>query len=142
VLERLHRADGRTVELLRAGAVLGTSFTPAAVGWLLGIGTEEAARRCERAQRTYLVTATDQSYEFTGELIHEVVYDSLAGPTRAAYERTVEAMRARGVRSPTDSGRARRGRIARSCHGRPTRSDRSAARIAVPSPRCRPVAQG
>lgn len=85
VLARVARAGPDAEELLRAAAVLGPSFAPGPVAGLLGIGTEEATRRCERTLDTRLTVVAGRSYEFANDLVQEVLYESLPAPTRVAH---------------------------------------------------------
>jgi predicted ATPase len=85
VLERVRRAGAGAEEVLRAAAVLGPSFTPAAVADLLGIGVPEAARRCERLLPSRLTVVAGHAYEFVNDLVHEVLYATTPAPTRSAY---------------------------------------------------------
>ena len=85
VLARVARAGEQTEELLRAAAVLGQSFAPATVAGLLGIGAEEATRRCERVLPTRLAVVAGRSYEFANDLIQEVLYAGTPAPTRLAH---------------------------------------------------------
>jgi len=87
VLARVRRAGGTAEELLRAAAVLGPSFAPPVVAGLLDIGTQEAARRCERILPTRLVVEAGRAYEFANDLIQEVLYETTPVPTRTAYHR-------------------------------------------------------
>jgi len=85
VLARVARAGEQTEELLRAAAVLGASFAPATIAGLLGIGAEEATRRCERVLPTRLAVVAGRSYEFANDLIQEVLYAGTPAPTRLAH---------------------------------------------------------
>ncbi|GII00084.1 ATP-binding protein [Planobispora takensis] len=87
VLARVRRAGEPAEELLRAAAVLGPSFSPETVAGLLGIGVQEAARRCERILAARLSVVTGRVYEFANDLVQEILYDSVPAPTRTAYHR-------------------------------------------------------
>jgi hypothetical protein len=56
VMERVRRADPQAQEVLRAAAATGPSFAPTAVAGLLDVSVPEAARRCERALSSRLIT--------------------------------------------------------------------------------------
>ncbi|MEV0718048.1 AAA family ATPase, partial [Asanoa sp. NPDC050611] len=85
VLTRVRAAGPGAEELLRAAAVLGTSFAPAAVAGLLGVGTAEATLRCDRILETRLTVVAGRAYEFANDLVQEVLYDSTPQPTRLAH---------------------------------------------------------
>lgn len=85
VLARVARAGEQAEELLRAAAVLGSSFSPVTVAGLLSIGVEEAVRRCERLLPTRLAVVAGRSYEFANDLMREILYDSTPAPTRLAH---------------------------------------------------------
>jgi DNA-binding SARP family transcriptional activator/tetratricopeptide (TPR) repeat protein len=85
VLARVARAGPAAAELLRAAAVLGSSFAPATVAGLLGIGVEEATRRCERMLDTRLTVVAGRAYEFANDLVQEVLYAATPEPTRIAH---------------------------------------------------------
>src|SRR5690606_23084598 len=85
VLARVRRAGTEADDVLRAAAVLGSPFAPATIAGLLGISTEEAARRCERLLETRLTVPTGTAYEFANDLIRESLYDATPLPTRQVY---------------------------------------------------------
>ncbi|MDG4826611.1 AAA family ATPase [Asanoa sp. WMMD1127] len=83
VLARVRAADAE--ELLRAAAVLGPSFAPAALAGLLGIGVADATLRCDRLLETGLTVVAGRAYEFANDLVQEVLYDATPAPTRLAH---------------------------------------------------------
>jgi tetratricopeptide (TPR) repeat protein len=85
VLQRVSRAGAQNEEVLRAAAVVGTSFEPGVVGGVLGLDAVEAARRCEQLLPTRLVVVAGRAYEFAHDLVHEVLYESTPEPTRLSY---------------------------------------------------------
>ncbi|WP_344388197.1 ATP-binding protein, partial [Asanoa iriomotensis] len=85
VLARVRAAGPGAEELLRAAAVLGASFAPAAVAGLLGVGVAEATLRCDRILETRLTVVAGRAYEFANDLVQEVLYDSTPQPTRLAH---------------------------------------------------------
>ncbi len=87
VLARLGRAGADIEELLRAGSVLGASLNPETLAGLLDLPPLEAARRCERAAGTRLLVVVGYAYEFTNDLVQEVLYATTPGPTRQLYHR-------------------------------------------------------
>jgi DNA-binding SARP family transcriptional activator/tetratricopeptide (TPR) repeat protein len=87
IVQRVARIGQEAEDLLRAAAVIGTSFEPDIVGGLLHLDGTEAARRCEHLLSSRLVVAAGRSYEFVHDLVHEVVYTSIPEPTRFAYHR-------------------------------------------------------
>ena len=87
VLARLSRAGRDIEELLRAGSVLGPSLDPETLAGLLDLTPLEAARRCERAAQTRLLVAVGRAYEFTNDLVQEVLYATTPSPSRQLYHR-------------------------------------------------------
>lgn len=87
VLARLGRAGADIEELLRAGSVLGASLDPETLAGLLDLPPLEAARRCERAAGTGLLVVVGRAYEFTNDLVQEVLYATTPGPSRQLYHR-------------------------------------------------------
>jgi DNA-binding SARP family transcriptional activator/tetratricopeptide (TPR) repeat protein len=85
VLARVHRA-GRGVEaMLRAGAVLGASFDPAIVAALLGETPQAVLGTCGVAYEARLLVVAGRDYEFTNDLVQEVLYATTPAPARLAY---------------------------------------------------------
>ncbi len=87
VLSRLARAGPDLEELLRACAVLGRAVDPVVVARMLGLAPHEAAGRCERAAATRLLVPAGPTYEFTNDLVQEVLYATTPAPTRAVHHR-------------------------------------------------------
>ena len=87
VLARLGRAGTDIEELLRAGSVLGASLDPDTLGGLLDLSPLETARRCERAVATRLLVVVGRAYEFTNDLVQEVLYATTPAPSRQLYHR-------------------------------------------------------
>jgi tetratricopeptide (TPR) repeat protein len=87
ILHRVKRAGDRADALLRAAAVLGSSFEPTLVAGLLQLPVPEAARQCELLLESRLVVVADRSYEFAHDLVHEVLYATTPEPTRLSYHR-------------------------------------------------------
>ena len=85
VLARVRRTGPESERILRAAAVLGTSFEPATIGRLLDLPTAEAVQRCEDLLRTRLVVVAERAYEFVHDLVREVLYATTPVPTRLAY---------------------------------------------------------
>ncbi|MDQ1708820.1 MAG: hypothetical protein QOG49_205, partial [Frankiaceae bacterium] len=84
---RVGRTGSDAEALLRAAAVLGTSFEPHIVAGLLQLPVPAAARRCEQLLATRLVVVAGRDYEFVHDLVHEVLYETTPMPTRLAYHR-------------------------------------------------------
>jgi hypothetical protein len=87
ILQRVARAGDRADTLLRAAAVLGSSFEPALVAGLLQLPTPEAARQCEQLLESRLIVVAGRSYEFAHDLVNEVLYATTPEPTRLSYHR-------------------------------------------------------
>ena len=60
--------------MLRAGAVLGASFTPTVVARLLDLPVPTVLTRGEEALAARLLVASGRDYEFANDLIQEVLY--------------------------------------------------------------------
>lgn len=88
VLARVSRAGAEAERVLRAAAVLGSSFEPATVGRLLDVPAAEAVRRCEDLLRARLLAVAERDYEFAHDLVREVLYRTTPAPTRLAYHRS------------------------------------------------------
>jgi DNA-binding SARP family transcriptional activator/tetratricopeptide (TPR) repeat protein len=87
VLARVAGAGGQVEELLRAAAVLGATIDPDVIAQLLALGAPEVGRRCEQALTARLLVVADRTYEFTNDLVREVLYATTPAPTRVAYHR-------------------------------------------------------
>jgi DNA-binding SARP family transcriptional activator len=87
VLSRIRRAGPEADELLRAAAVLGSSFDPDGVAGLLDLSPGAAARRCAQLLPSRLIVVAGRAYEFGNDLIQEVLYATTPAPTRLAYHR-------------------------------------------------------
>ena len=92
VLERLRRAGPDVEELLRAAAVLGTTFDLADVAALLEIPPGEAARRAERAERAGLLSVSGPRFAFPNDLIREIAYVTSPEPTRVERHRRAASL--------------------------------------------------
>ena len=98
IRNRVESAGPEVAEFLRAASVVGPSFDLPAVEALLG--TAEAARASrlgEEALRRKILVESGIEYQFSHEQIRETLYDSIPGPTRAAWHgRTAAIKQARG----------------------------------------------
>jgi hypothetical protein len=84
VLDRVGRAGAETERLLRAGAVLGSAFGPLVAADLLGVAGSEALRSLEGALSAGLLLASGRDYEFTHDVVREVLLATTPSPTRLA----------------------------------------------------------
>jgi tetratricopeptide (TPR) repeat protein len=85
VLSRVRRAGRPVEDLLRAAAVLGSSFDPATLAGLLSEPLPPVVARCEDALDARLLVVSGREYEFSNDLIREVLYASTPAPTRLSY---------------------------------------------------------
>lgn len=93
VPESLQAAVGDRVEaigdparaVLRAGAVLGLAFDPRLAAELVGLAPQDVLACCERALDAGLLVAAGARYEFANDVLREVVYATMPGPTRHAH---------------------------------------------------------
>ena len=82
---RGRRRPGRGAVARRA--VLGATIDPDVIAQLLALGAPEVERRCEQASTARLLVVADRAYEFSNDLIREVLYATTPAPTRVAYHR-------------------------------------------------------
>jgi DNA-binding SARP family transcriptional activator len=87
VLAQVRRTGDDTEELLRAGAVLGATVDPTVVAAMLGLPPHIAVQRCERAVAAGLLVVAGRTYEFTNDLVQEVLYTTSPEPLRVAHHR-------------------------------------------------------
>jgi DNA-binding SARP family transcriptional activator len=87
--DRVRRAGEDVERFLRAGAVIGGAFDLELVGGLVEADQGRAVRLGESALRRGLLVAVDKRYEFAHEIVREVVYDTIPGPSRASWHRQV-----------------------------------------------------
>ncbi len=85
VQARVRRVGVEPERVLRAAAVLGSSFEPAMVAKLIDEPAGEVVRWCEDLLRSRLVVVAGRAYEFAHDLEREVLYDTTPSPTRLAY---------------------------------------------------------
>lgn len=92
VLARVGRLGATTEAILRAGAVLGSTFDPQLAAAIGGIDLPSALQACEGALSDGLLTVAGRHYEFAHDLVREVLYGSTPLPTRTAlHERAMDA---------------------------------------------------
>jgi tetratricopeptide (TPR) repeat protein len=78
--------------VLRAGAVLGSTFDPQLAAATAGIDLPAALQACERALSDGLLKVAGRQYEFAHDLVREVLYSTTPPPTRTAlHERAMDA---------------------------------------------------
>lgn len=84
---RVRRTGDELSRVVGAASVLGAGVEPALLAGLLEDTELGAVRRCEQLVRARLLVPTGDHYEFTNDLVQEVVHESLPTPVRAAYHR-------------------------------------------------------
>ncbi|HEV7897272.1 MAG TPA: AAA family ATPase [Planosporangium sp.] len=87
VLARVRRVDEDTEHVLRAAAVLGVTVDRATLARLVDLPLEVAAGHCEVALSAGLLAPGDDGYEFTHDLVREVLYETTPEPARALHHR-------------------------------------------------------
>ena len=87
VLSRVRRAGAGVEQLLRAGAALGASFDPGTAALVLGEPVAAGVARGAEALAARLLVVAGRDYEFTNDLVREVLYETTPPPTRLAYHR-------------------------------------------------------
>ncbi len=85
VVTRVARAGAAVDDMLRAGAVLGASFSPVVVARLLDQPLPHVLSCGEDALAARLLVASGRDYEFANDLIREVLYATTPEPTRLAF---------------------------------------------------------
>jgi DNA-binding SARP family transcriptional activator len=85
VVDRVRRAGEGTERLLRAAAVLGSSFEPAVAADLAGARGNPALAACEDAQQAGLVVPSGTHYEFVHDVVRETLLATTPSPTRLAW---------------------------------------------------------
>ncbi|HEX2046500.1 MAG TPA: AAA family ATPase [Acidimicrobiales bacterium] len=91
VEQRVARAGREVEELLRAAAVVGTSFDLDFVAALADIGIGDAARRAEHALRAGLLETDGAHFRFAGSVIRDVLYETTPAPIRTSLHRRAAA---------------------------------------------------
>jgi class 3 adenylate cyclase/DNA-binding SARP family transcriptional activator len=92
VLARVARCGDEVEELLRAAAVVGSSFDLATVAELCSARIDDVAERAERARRAGILVEVDVRYELANDLIRDVLYDTTPAPVRLARHQRLAAM--------------------------------------------------
>jgi DNA-binding SARP family transcriptional activator len=87
VLARLRRVGRDAEDVLRAGAVLGASVDPAVVAGMLDLPEHAVARCCAEATGAGLLAVAERDYEFTNDLVQEILYATTPAPVRRAHHR-------------------------------------------------------
>jgi tetratricopeptide (TPR) repeat protein len=85
VSARVRRAGRPVEDLLRAGAVLGSTFDPGELAALTGSPVHVVAGLCADAMQARLLAVAGRDYEFAHDLVREVLYATTPAPTRNAY---------------------------------------------------------
>ena len=88
VLTRVTRAGPGVEPLLRAAAVLGAAFDPRHAAILAGVPIATALGELERALHAGLLRVTGRQYEFSNDLVREVLYAATPEPARTAFHTT------------------------------------------------------
>jgi DNA-binding SARP family transcriptional activator/tetratricopeptide (TPR) repeat protein len=87
VLDRVRRAGAEVEALLRAAAVLGSTVDPSLLARLTGLDQEPVLRACEQALQARLLAVAGREYEFSHDVVREVLYAATPEPTRVAHHR-------------------------------------------------------
>ncbi len=91
-LARLHRAGPAVEHLLRAAAVIGSTFELELLSEVLGQPITAVASWAEAALRARLLSDRGAAYDFANDLIREVLYETTPGPTRTVLHRRLIAL--------------------------------------------------
>lgn len=87
VLDRIDRMGPDLVSLLRGAAVMGSAVEPEVLTRLLDRTLGWTTTACEAALTARLLAVVGQRYDFSHDLVREVLYDSIPEPTRVALHR-------------------------------------------------------
>jgi predicted ATPase len=85
ILARLRGVGEDTEQVLRAAAVLGVTVDPATLARLVDLPLQVTAGHCEAALCAGLLTAADDGYGFSHDLVREALYATTAAPVRALH---------------------------------------------------------
>jgi DNA-binding SARP family transcriptional activator len=92
VTGRAHRCGADVEELLRAAVAIGSAFDVTLVAELLGVSGEEVVARAEPARRAGILVEAGGGYEFSNDLIRDVLYDTTPRPLRVVRHRRLAAL--------------------------------------------------
>jgi hypothetical protein len=67
---------------LRAAVVVGSAFDVALLGELVGISPERSSSEREPARQAGILAESGDGYEFSNDLIREILYDTTPKPLR------------------------------------------------------------
>jgi DNA-binding SARP family transcriptional activator/predicted ATPase len=84
---RVRRTGAAAEALLRAASVLGAALDPLALCGLLGMAPAAVLELCANALEARLLVVSGRNYEFSNDLVREVLYASTPEPVRLAYHR-------------------------------------------------------
>ncbi|GAA3159347.1 hypothetical protein GCM10010531_08400 [Blastococcus jejuensis] len=85
VVDRVARTGEETERLLRAAAVLGSSFDPEVAAAVAGAPPAAALRGFEAALEARLLVAAGREYEFAHDVVRETLLSTTPSPTRLAW---------------------------------------------------------
>jgi DNA-binding SARP family transcriptional activator len=92
VTGRVRRCGPEVEEVLRAAVVVGSAFDVTLLGELVGISPEAVIQRTEPARRAGIVIEAGDGYEFSNDLIREILYDTTPKPLRVVRHRRLVAL--------------------------------------------------
>ncbi|MFJ2034154.1 AAA family ATPase [Streptosporangium sp. NPDC087985] len=87
VLRRVRRVGEQIERLLRAAAVLGSTFDPLVLAALVDLTPNEVAYHCEQALTARLLVVSGRRYAFANELIRQALHVTTPEPTRRIHQR-------------------------------------------------------
>jgi DNA-binding SARP family transcriptional activator len=87
VTARARRCGPAVEELLRAAVVVGSSFDVSLLGELLTLPAETVVERAEPARRAGILVEAADGYEFSNDLIREILYATTPKPLRVVRHR-------------------------------------------------------
>jgi predicted ATPase len=85
VTARLGRVGSDTEQVLRAAAVLGVTVDPATLARLVDLPLQQTAGHCEAALSAELLSPADDGYQFTHDMVRDVLYATTPAPARLVH---------------------------------------------------------
>ena len=92
VTGRARRCGPDVDELVRAAVVVGSAFDVTVLGEMMGLAGEEVVRRAELARRAGILIEAGGGYEFSNDLIRDVLYETTPRPLRVLRHRSLATL--------------------------------------------------
>ena len=92
VTGRARRCGPDVDELVRAAVIVGSAFDVSVLGEMMGLAGEEVVRRAEAARRAGILIEAGGGYEFSNDLIRDVLYETTPRPLRVLRHRSLATL--------------------------------------------------